>query len=83
VRVPHRREQEWREFLEGKGAVDVDPYLPSDAEVGNRLDVGRPLPHWRAPPFGGAAETFSPPSTVELRCIHADGDCAVVEHSGT
>ena len=32
--------------------------------------------------FGGAAETLSPSSSVEVRCIHADGDCVVVEHSG-
>jgi hypothetical protein len=30
-------------FLEAKGAVDVDPYRPGNAEVGNRLEVGRPL----------------------------------------
>ena len=32
--------------------------------------------------FGGDAETLSPSSSVEVRCIHADGDCVVVEHSG-
>ena len=32
--------------------------------------------------FGGNAETLSPSSRVEVRCIHADGDCVVVEHSG-
>jgi uncharacterized protein len=32
--------------------------------------------------FGGASETLSPKSSVELRCIHADGDFVVVEHSG-
>jgi len=32
--------------------------------------------------FGGAAETLSPSSSVEVRCIHADGDCVVVEHTG-
>jgi uncharacterized protein len=31
--------------------------------------------------FGGAAE-LSPSSSVEVRCIHADGDCVLVEHSG-
>lgn len=31
--------------------------------------------------FGGAAETLSPSSSVEVRCIHADGDFVVVEHS--
>jgi hypothetical protein len=33
-------------------------------------------------PFGGAGETLSPSSSVEVRCVHADGDCVVVEHSG-
>ncbi len=33
--------------------------------------------------FGGAAETLSPSSSVEVRCIHADGDCVVVEALGT
>jgi hypothetical protein len=69
-------------FLKGEGAVDVDPYLPSDAEVGNRLEVGQAPPSLRAPRFGGAAETLSPSSSVEVRCIHSDGDCVVVEHSG-
>jgi ketosteroid isomerase-like protein len=32
--------------------------------------------------FGGNADTLSPTSRVEVRCIHADGDCVVVEHSG-
>ena len=32
--------------------------------------------------FGGKAETLSPSSRVEVRCIHADGDCVVVEHLG-
>jgi uncharacterized protein len=32
--------------------------------------------------FGGAAETLSPSSSVEVHCIHADGDSVVVEHSG-
>jgi ketosteroid isomerase-like protein len=32
--------------------------------------------------FGGAAETLNPSSNVEVRCIHADGDCVVVEHTG-
>jgi ketosteroid isomerase-like protein len=32
--------------------------------------------------FGGNAETLSPYSSVEVRCIHADGDVVVVEHSG-
>jgi ketosteroid isomerase-like protein len=32
--------------------------------------------------FGGAAETLSPLSSVEVRCIHADGDCVVIEHTG-
>jgi ketosteroid isomerase-like protein len=30
--------------------------------------------------FGGAVEDLS--SSVEVRCIHADGDCVVVEHTG-
>jgi hypothetical protein len=58
----------------------VDPYLPSDAEVGNRLEVGRPLRHDERHGLGGAAGTLSPSSGVEVRCIHADGDCVVVEH---
>ena len=65
-------------FLDGE-AVDVDPYLPSDAEVGNRLEVSRHLLHCERP---GLGETLSPSSSVEVRCIHADGDCVVVEHSG-
>ena len=32
--------------------------------------------------FGGAAETLSASSSIQVRCIHADGDCVVVEHSG-
>ena len=32
--------------------------------------------------FGGESETLSPSSRVEVRCIHADGDSVVVEHSG-
>jgi hypothetical protein len=60
----------------------VDPYLPSDAEVGNRLEVGRPFLHCERPGFGGAAETLSPSSSVEVRCTQADGDWVVVEHSG-
>lgn len=32
--------------------------------------------------FGGATETLSPSSSVEVHCIHADGDFVVVEHSG-
>lgn len=32
--------------------------------------------------FGGAVETLSPSSSVEVHCIHADGDFVVVEHSG-
>ena len=32
--------------------------------------------------FGGATETLGPSSTVEVRGIHADDDCVVVEHSG-
>jgi DNA-binding transcriptional MerR regulator len=31
-RVPHRREQERREVLEGDGAVDVDPHLSRDGQ---------------------------------------------------
>ena len=31
--------------------------------------------------FGGA-ETLGPSSSIEVRRIHADGDCVVVEHSG-
>lgn len=32
--------------------------------------------------FGGATETLGPSSSTEVRRIHADGDCVVVEHSG-
>ena len=32
--------------------------------------------------FGGASETLSPSSSVEVHAIHADDDCVVVEHSG-
>jgi uncharacterized protein len=32
--------------------------------------------------FGGAAETLAPSSSIEVRCVHGDGDCVVVEHSG-
>ena len=32
--------------------------------------------------FGGASETLGPVSSVDVRGIHADGDCVVVEHSG-
>lgn len=32
--------------------------------------------------FGGATETLGPSSSTEVRCIHADGDSVVVEHSG-
>jgi len=32
--------------------------------------------------FGGATESLGPSSRTEVRCIHADGDCVVVEHSG-
>jgi len=32
--------------------------------------------------FGGATETLGPSSSIEVRQIHADGDCVVVEHSG-
>ena len=32
--------------------------------------------------FGGNAETLSPSSSVEVHCIHADGDFVIVEHSG-
>jgi ketosteroid isomerase-like protein len=48
---------------------------------GNRLEVGRPLHHCERPGLG-AAETLSPSSSVEVRRIHADGDCVGVEHSG-
>jgi hypothetical protein len=34
-------------------------------------------------PVWGAAETLSPGRSVEVRCIRADGDCAVVEHFET
>jgi hypothetical protein len=59
----------------------VDPCLPSDAEVGNRLEVGPALLHCERPRFWEAPETLSPTSNVEVRRIHADGDCAVVEQS--
>jgi ketosteroid isomerase-like protein len=32
--------------------------------------------------FGGNAEALSPSSSVEVHCIHADGDFVIVEHSG-
>jgi ketosteroid isomerase-like protein len=32
--------------------------------------------------FGGAAETLDPSSSIDVRCIHGDGDCVIVEHSG-
>ena len=32
--------------------------------------------------FGGATETLGPSSSIEVRRVHADGDCVVVEHSG-
>src|SRR4051794_13052613 len=32
--------------------------------------------------FGGESETLPPSSTVEVHCIHADGDFVLVEHSG-
>jgi len=32
--------------------------------------------------FGGNAETLSPSSSVEVHCIHADGDFVIAEHSG-
>jgi len=32
--------------------------------------------------FGGASGTLSPTSSVEVRCIHADGDFVIAEHSG-
>jgi len=32
--------------------------------------------------FGGTADTLSPSSHVVVHCIHGDGDCVVVEHSG-
>ncbi len=32
--------------------------------------------------FGGARETLSPSSSVEVHRIHGDGDFVVVEHSG-
>ncbi|MGI8433636.1 MAG: nuclear transport factor 2 family protein [Nocardioidaceae bacterium] len=32
--------------------------------------------------FGGAEETLSPSSSVEVHFIHADGDFVLVEHSG-
>src|SRR5215208_3939207 len=32
--------------------------------------------------FGGASERLLPSSSVEVHCIHADGEFVVVEHSG-
>ena len=32
--------------------------------------------------FDGAVETLNPSSSVEVHCIHADGDFVVLEHSG-
>lgn len=32
--------------------------------------------------FGGAEETLSPSSSVEVHFVHADGDFVVVDHSG-
>jgi ketosteroid isomerase-like protein len=32
--------------------------------------------------FGGATDTLSPGSSVEVNFVHADGDYVVVEHSG-
>ena len=32
-------------LVEREGTVDVDPYLPGNAEVGKRLETGRPLLH--------------------------------------
>jgi uncharacterized protein len=32
--------------------------------------------------FGGATEALGPSSSVEVHCIHADGDFVIVEHSG-
>ena len=32
--------------------------------------------------FGGASETLPASSSVEVHCIHADGEFVVVEHSG-
>ncbi|TPG82959.1 nuclear transport factor 2 family protein [Pseudomonas caspiana] len=32
--------------------------------------------------FGGATQTLGPSSSIEVHCIHADGDCVVVEHLG-
>jgi uncharacterized protein len=32
--------------------------------------------------FGGASETLPPSSSVEVHCVHADGEFVVVEHSG-
>jgi uncharacterized protein len=32
--------------------------------------------------FGGATATLASTSSIEVRRIHADGDCVVVEHSG-
>jgi uncharacterized protein len=32
--------------------------------------------------FGGASDTLSSSSTVDVLCVHGDGDFVVVEHSG-
>lgn len=32
--------------------------------------------------FAGATETLAPSSSVEVHCIHGDGDSVIVEHSG-
>jgi ketosteroid isomerase-like protein len=32
--------------------------------------------------FAGATETLAPSSSVEVRCIHGDGDSVIVEHAG-
>jgi ketosteroid isomerase-like protein len=32
--------------------------------------------------FAGATDTLDPSASVDVRCIHGDGDCVVVEHSG-
>ena len=32
--------------------------------------------------FAGATDTLAPSSSVEVHCIHGDGDSVVVEHSG-
>lgn len=33
--------------------------------------------------FGGATETLAASSRIEVHHLHADGDCVVVEHSGS